>query len=246
MYDPSTVWERAVRDADLVIAGNDYLAEAAARLNPEVEVIPSCVDPSSYPMKQSYALGAVPRLVWIGSPGNESFLDVAAPALIEVNRLTGARLTLISGGGRSLGRLTHMTDRVTWDGVNSHQVLASADCGIMPVPDNPYTRGKCAYKLLQYGATGLPIVASPVGVNAEVTQQLHGLAATDAESWTRALMDILGEGEAGRRARGAAARRTVEERYSFAVWRPVFLRALRLPDLPATASPPSRTDRPVS
>jgi glycosyltransferase involved in cell wall biosynthesis len=243
IYNEGIVWERAVRDADLVIAGNDHLAEAAARLNPAVEVIPSCLDPSSYAVKQQYALGTVPRLIWIGSPGNEWYLDAVAPALVEVNRLTGARLMLISSGRRPLGQLAHMTDRVTWDAATYGQLLATADCGIMPVPDNPYTRGKCAYKLLQYGAAGLPVVASPVGINAVVIQQLDGRAATDVGSWVRALLEVLGEGDADRRARGAAARRAVEERYSYAVWRPAFLRALRLPDLPTTPLIPVRTDR---
>jgi len=246
IYNEGIVWERSVRDADLVIAGNDHLCEAAARLNPAVVLIPSCVDPSGYPAKRQYELGAPPRLVWIGTPSNESYLDVAARALVEVNRLTGARLLLISAGTRPLGPLAHMTDRITWNGAASNRVLSSADCGIMPVPDNAYNRGKCAYKLLQYGAAGLPVVASPVGVNAQVIEQLHGLAATDTESWVRALREVLGEGEAARSARGAAARRAVEERYSFAAWRPTFLRALRLPDLATTAAPPLRTDGPTT
>jgi glycosyltransferase involved in cell wall biosynthesis len=241
-WNEGVVWERAVRDADLVIAGNDLLAEAAARLNPEVEVIPSCLDPSSYPVKQRYELPAVPRLVWIGSSGNESYLGIAASALVEVNRLTGARLMVISAGSRPLGPLAHMTDRIPWDAATYGRLLATADCGIMPVPDNPYTRGKCAYKLLQYGAAGLPVVASPVGINAVVIEQLAGLAATDVGSWVRALLEVLGTSDADRCARGTAARRTVEERYSFAVWRPAFLRALRLPDRPVTPPRPLRTD----
>jgi glycosyltransferase involved in cell wall biosynthesis len=245
IYNEQVVWERAVRNADLVIAGNDRLAEAAARLNPEVEVIPSCLDPSSYAVKQDYTLGPVPKLVWIGSPANEWYLDPVAPALLEVNRLTGARLMLISAGARPLGRLAEMTDRVTWDAATYDQILATADVGIMPVPDDPYTRGKCAYKLLQYGAASLPVVASPVGVNAEVLQHLAGLPATDTDSWVSALLEILTSGDADRRARGAAARRAVEERYSFAVWRSAFLRALRLPDGPSdgAAAPPDRQAR---
>src|SRR6476661_5223642 len=128
IFSERIVWERAVRDADLVIAGNEHLAEVAARLNPSVQVIPSCVDPTTYPLKQRYALGTVPRLVWIGSPGNEWYLEVAAPALVEVNRRTGARLLLISAGNRPLGRLAHMTDRVDWDGASFQRSLMTADC----------------------------------------------------------------------------------------------------------------------
>lgn len=223
-------WARAVQSADLVVAGNDYLAEAAAAVNPEVQVIPSCVDPAGYPQKRDYAVGSVPRLAWMGSPSTEGYLDAVAPALLEVHRRTGARLTLVSAGQRPLGELDSMTDRVQWDGPRTDALLAEADCGIMPLPDTPFTRGKCAYKLLQYGAAGLPVVASPVGVNAGVIQELRGHAAEDLDSWVSAVVDLLQEPEPARRERGLAARRAVEELYSFAAWRPAFLRALRLPE----------------
>jgi glycosyltransferase involved in cell wall biosynthesis len=226
----SAGWARSVRSADLVIAGNSYLADAAAHLNPNVQVIPSCIDPGSYPQKKDYAVGAVPRLVWLGSPSTEAYLELVAPALLEVRRRTGARLIVISAGERSLGDLDAMTDRVAWAGPRTDALLSQADCGLMPLPDTPFTRGKCAYKLLQYGAAGLPAVASPVGVNARVVEQLRGFAATDIESWISAVMDVLQESEAERRARGLAARRAVVENYSFATWGTAFLRALHLPD----------------
>ncbi|WP_089338099.1 glycosyltransferase [Blastococcus mobilis] len=238
-------WSTAVRGADLVIAGNASLAEAAARIHPEVRVIPSCVEPRDYPRKTSYAVGPVPRLIWMGSPSTEPFLQPVAPALLRVHRLTGARLTVVSAGRRPLGELDVMTDRVTWDGPRTDALLADADCGIMPLPDTPFTRGKCAYKLLQYGAAGLPAVASPVGVNAQVIEQLDGLAPADAESWAEALLGMVQEPEARRRTRGHAARRAVEDHYSFDAWQSEFLRSVHLPERPGTgparqASAPGR------
>ena len=80
--------------------------------------------------------------------------------------------------------------------------IAQFDIGIMPLHDSPWERGKCAYKLLQYGAAGLPAVASPIGVNADVIGQLDGLAPAAADSWVDALLGVLQEPEARRRARG--------------------------------------------
>jgi glycosyltransferase involved in cell wall biosynthesis len=233
----SAGWARAVAAADLVIAGNAHLAEAATELNPNVQVIPSCVDPAGYPRKRDYAVGPVPRLVWLGSPSTERYLEGVAPALLEVHRRTGARLVLVSAGHRPLGELDVMVDRVTWDGPRTDALLAGADCGIMPLPDDPFTRGKCAYKLLQYGAAGLPAVASPVGVNAHVIEQLSGRAATDQESWVTALVDLLAEPVAHREARGDTARKAVEDHYSFAAWAQTFRDALHLPgdDVPGGA-----------
>lgn len=228
VFGESAVWEPAVRSADLVIAGSPHLAEAAAALAADVEVIPSCVDPDDYVHKQGYSLGPVPRLIWMGSPSTERYLEMVGPALLRVHRLTGARLTLVSAGQRPLGELEAMTDRVQWAGPASHALLAEADCGIMPLPDTPLARGKCAYKLLQYAAAGLPTVASPVGVNADVIEQLAGQAATDLDSWVDATVDLLRASDSDRRARGLAARAGVERHYSFAAWSGAFLRALRL------------------
>jgi glycosyltransferase involved in cell wall biosynthesis len=235
-FGENSGWSTAVRGADLVVAGNQYLADAASALNPNVTVIPSCVDPGAYPQKQGYAVGDVPRLVWLGSPPTEPYLHRIAPALTEVHRRTGARLTVISAGDRSLGELDAMTDRVQWAGPATDALLAEADCGLMPLPDDPWTRGKCAYKLLQYAAAGLPVVGSPVGVNAQVLEQLDGFAATDVESWVETVVGVLEASEADRRAHGLAARRGVEEHYSYAAWRGAFLAALQLPDLAADAT----------
>jgi glycosyltransferase involved in cell wall biosynthesis len=237
-FGESSGWARAVQAADLVVAGNDYLAEAAAALNPDVRVIPSCVDPAGYPQKQSYTVGSVPRLVWLGSPGTESYLRLIAPALVQVHRITGARLTLISSGSAPLGELAGMTDRVTWAGPATDALLAEADCGLMPLPDDTWTRGKCAYKLLQYAAAGLPVIGSPVGVNARVLDELAGSAATDSDSWVEAVVELLRAPETERRARGLAARRGVEEHYSYTAWRRSFLEALHLTD--AVAGVPGR------
>jgi glycosyltransferase involved in cell wall biosynthesis len=241
-FGQPTVWERSVARADLVIAGNEYLAEAAASLSSNVRVIPSCVDPDGYPQKQDYEVSEIPRLIWLGSPATEQYLQQVAPALLEINRVTGARLTLISAGHRPLGPLTAITDRVQWDGARTNTLLAEADCGIMPLPDDAFTRGKCAYKLLQYGAAGLPVVASPVGVNGQVIDRLDGFAATDLASWVQAVVETLREPQAARRARGRAARRAVEQHYSFAAWSGSFLEALRLPKPPMPASSGANQD----
>ncbi|MEU2348294.1 glycosyltransferase family 4 protein [Modestobacter sp. NPDC049651] len=240
-FGEATAWERSVRAADVVLAGNDHLASAAARLNPNVEVLPTCVEPSDYPLKQQYAVGSVPRLVWLGSPVNERYVVAVAPALLEVHRRTGARLTMISAGDRRLGALDAMTDRVQWAGARTDALLAESDVGIMPLPDTPYERGKCAYKLLQYAAAGLPAVATPIGVNAVVVDQVRGLAARDHDEWVQALVTLLEESGDARRVRGRAARAAVEQHYSYRAWQHLFCAALALPatsPVPPAATPP--------
>jgi glycosyltransferase involved in cell wall biosynthesis len=204
-------------------------------------LIPSCVEPRDYRRKTSYEVGPAPRLIWMGSPSTEPFLQPVAAALLRVHRLTGARLTVVSAGRRPLGELDVMTDRVAWDGARTDALLAEADCGIMPLPDTPFARGKCAYKLLQYGAAGLPAVGSPVGVNADVIDQLDGERPGVSDQWADALLGVLQEPESRRRERGRTAREAVEEHFSFDAWQAEFLRALRLPD-PVRRDPAPETN----
>ncbi|MFD1825302.1 hypothetical protein [Mumia zhuanghuii] len=218
------VWQRSLASADQVIAGNATLAEearAAAPAGTPVTVVPSCIEPSSYRPKSSYEGRETPRVVWLGSPATEAFLVAVARSLRACLDRVGGRITVISAGEGPLGALAPVADRVTWS-ADALSLLADADVGIMPLPDTPFTRGKCAYKLLQYGATALPVVASPVGVNRDVVTGCGGWApATDTE-WDDALTEVLTAPEYLRASAGRAALAHVQENYSFASWEPTW------------------------
>lgn len=220
----------AVAHANRVIAGNDVLAEWAAQYNQDVVVIPSCVAPESYRPKADYRVADPPRLGWIGSADNESYLELIAPALKDVHRRTGSRLTVLSTMSPRLGDLEEIIDRVAWSEEAQHEVLASFDVGLFPVPDEPYTRGKCGYKLLQYAAAGTPAVATPVGVNKQILAQLGMPAAITAAEWVEAILDVLTRPAEARAALGVAARQIIEEHYSYAAWLPRWRQAVALDD----------------
>ncbi|KRB36250.1 glycosyltransferase [Microbacterium sp. Root180] len=227
-FAKARIWRRAAAAAGVVIAGNDILADAASTVSRNVVVVPSCVEPDDYRRKSDYSQSETPRAVWIGSPATEQYLSSLAPALLRVHRSHGLRLTLISAGDRGLGELDQMVDRIAWSPDGFATALSGADVGIMPLPDNPWTRGKCGYKLLQYSAAALPIVASPVGVNREIIAGASGLAASSVDDWAGALQQIIDEPEAARRMRGEAGLRMVRDHYSFAAWRDVWRRAVGL------------------
>jgi glycosyltransferase involved in cell wall biosynthesis len=220
---------RSLEAADHVIVGNDYLADYASELTDELSVIPTCVEPSAYHPKGTYEIGDRPTLVWLGSSSTETYLEDLAPALAEVHRRTGARVLLISGprpGGSP--ELADFVQRVPWtpDGVAG--ALAGADVALGPLRDDAYTRGKCAYKILQYAAAGLPVVASPVGANATAISRLGGLAATTHDEWVESLTTLLGSSAAARHQRGAAALSGVRDHYSFKVWADAWRKAVGL------------------
>jgi glycosyltransferase involved in cell wall biosynthesis len=218
----------AVRRADHVIAGNATLAEWASQHNQHVTVIPSCVSLDAYQAKSDYRVSDPPRLGWIGSPNNEAYLHVVADALRETNRRTGARLTLIGTMRRRLGALEELIDRVPWSEATQSEWLASVDVGIFPVPDAAYSYGKSGYKLVQYGAVGLPAVASPIGVNEEILSEFGMPAATDTVSWADAIIELLSASVDSRARLGHAAREVVRLRYSFDAWLPTWRRVTGL------------------
>jgi glycosyltransferase involved in cell wall biosynthesis len=218
----------AVRAADRVVAGNAVLADWAAQHNADVVVIPSCVAVDAYAPKARYELADPPRIGWIGNADNEAYLAAIGSALEQVHERTGARLTIVGAPARGLGRLEAMIDRIAWSEAAQHTALASFDIGVAPVPDAPYERGKCGYKLLQYGAAGLPFVASPVGVNRDILRAF-GLAAVEAgEDWAAAIAALLERPAAERAALGRAIRAITQRSYSFDAWLPRWRQAVGL------------------
>ncbi|MGF1432400.1 glycosyltransferase [Kitasatospora sp. LaBMicrA B282] len=235
----------AVRWADRVVAGCPVLADWAGAHHHDVRLIPSCVAPADYRRKSDYALHDPPRLGWVGSAGNERYLLRIATALTELHRRTGARLTVLGTDRPRLGQLEAVIDRVPWSEAAQHTALAELDLGLMPLPDTPYTRGKCGYKLLQYAAAGLPAVADPVGVNAHLLDRFGLPAPRTPEEWTEALLALLAAPASERARLGERAHRVVEAEYSYRRWLPQWRAALELDPAPTTAAaPPSATAGP--
>jgi glycosyltransferase involved in cell wall biosynthesis len=222
-----------VRAADVVIAGNDLLADWASQWAHDVVVIPSCVEPADYIVKTSYVLQDTPRIGWLGSASAERHLAIAADGLLETYRRNGARLTVMSSGSRSLGSLDQMVDRVSWAPDSFASELASWDIAIAPLAESALARGKCAYKLLQYAAAGLPVVGSPVGANSAVLARL-GATAAGTGDWVDALHEVLGS-EPRRRASGQVARQVVTTSWSYASWAPAWTAALGISAPPAAS-----------
>ena len=105
--------------------------------------------------------------------------------------------------------------------------LAGFDIGIMPLAEDPWTLGKGGYKLLQYMASGLPVVASPVGINAEiVVDGVTGYLAGTDEEWEEKLLALAADAELRSRM-GREGRERVEAEYSLASQQGKFLKLIR-------------------
>jgi len=114
-----------------------------------------------------------------------------------------------------------------WTEDTEVSLIQNMDIGVMPLPETPWTRGKCGYKLIQYMACGLPVVASPVGVNCEIVEHgVNGFLAETNEEWRSAVETLLSDADLRRRM-GAAGRKKVEDSYSLQVWGPRVAQMLR-------------------
>ena len=216
--------DRLMRGARLVAAGNDYLAERARAAGARrVEILPSVVDMQHYGAAAP-APGAPFTIGWVGSPGSERLLEGVAGVLAE-SVAAGARVVLVGASARALPGVPHETR--PWTEATEAADIGTFDVGIMPLADSPWERGKCGFKLIQYMAAGRPVVASPVGVNAEIVIEGEtGFLAPDADTWRSALGRLRADAPL-RTAMGAAGRTRAEARYSLAVATPRFADLLR-------------------
>jgi glycosyltransferase involved in cell wall biosynthesis len=200
------------RFVDAVVAGNEVLAGAARASSRQIAVLPTSIDAGSY-LPSSAGPDDAPTIAWIGSPENLIYLDMVRPALARLTqRHPRLKLRVICS------RFPHWDDvrvePVLWSSATEAEALAGAHIGIMPLADDAWTRGKCAFKLLQYMAAALPCVASPVGANTEaVIDGFTGFHAAGIDDWERSLERLIESPEL--RARfGAQGRTQVRERYS--------------------------------
>ena len=202
--------------ARLVLAGNAYLASYALDRARRVEVVPSCVDPASQPLRQHRSAEVV-TVGWIGSRTTTAYLHEVLPLLHDINR-SRPRVKLVTVGAARLPDEPWL-EQHRWSLETEAPMLASFDVGIMPLPDNEWARGKCGYKLLQYYAAGVPAIASPVGVNKALLERGGGIAARSPSEWISALEAFCEDSDARRQA-GLVGRNLVESDYSYQRWAP--------------------------
>lgn len=211
---------------DHVVTGNRYLAEIADAPG-RTTVIPTVVDTDRFQFQPTRdRRGKDVVIGWTGLRGNYPQLLTAAPGIRRALERTGAQLLLISNGTPPRELLELGARYVPWSASSEVEDLAAIDIGLMPLPDTPFTRGKCAFKQIQYMALGRPGLASPVGANKEVvTDGVDGfLPATDAQ-WEDTLVALIEDPDLRARI-GAAGRARIEAAYSLSAVLPRYLSVL--------------------
>ncbi|OGL39920.1 MAG: hypothetical protein A3C43_06305 [Candidatus Schekmanbacteria bacterium RIFCSPHIGHO2_02_FULL_38_11] len=207
--------EKNLRNVTGAIVGNKYLAEFARKFNNEVKVIPTVIDTDRYKGKESYKAERI-TISWVGLSYNLSYLFSLKEVFNILSEKFNISLKIISSKNLIIEGVDIIFKK--WSYEDEVKDLRSADIGIMPLPNNEWTKGKCGAKLLQYMACGLPTVSSPVGVNSEIIKDgENGFLAENNEEWIKKLT-LLIEDKNLREKMGEKARKTVEEKYSLEKW----------------------------
>ena len=212
---PSDFSAEIVRHCNGVIAGNRFLAEHYRKLGSQVSIVPTSVDTDVW--KPARATGDRPwTLGWLGSWANIQYLQaIEEPLAAFLSRHSDSRLLVVCNRRPPFKRLPAASwEFAPWSMENEVPLVQQMDVGLMPLSDSELSRGKCGFKMLAYMSTELPVVVSPVGVNAEILGHGEiGLAASSMDDWEQALRRLHEDRKLGAQM-GAAGRAVVEERYS--------------------------------
>lgn len=201
-----------MRRAAVVVCGNAYLADYAQNAGaPRVEVVPTVVDTELYAVSSHSERISGCVIGWIGQRSTAAFLQPLARLFSKLRSTQGLEFHAVGIDAAALG--LPMTSS-PWTEATEVAAIRRFDVGIMPLPDEPFERGKCGYKLIQYMASGLPVVASPVGANTSIVKPgLTGFLAQFPDEWEASLMQLARD--PGMRARmGLAGRMEAEQHYS--------------------------------
>lgn len=205
-------FRNTVKRSDVVIAGNPILAAQALQYNSRVEVVPSAVPYTGIAVRDWQVRNEKLVIGWVGGGKNLPHLSIAGDALRHLSQEINLELRVVSNQDFHAEGVT--VKNIPWSLASQEQEIAKFDIGIMPIPKTPWSEGKCSYKLLQYMAAGVPVVATDWGFNRTVVKVgATGFLAENAHDFYRHLLEIhTNQGLA--RKMGRQGRLRIEKEYS--------------------------------
>jgi glycosyltransferase involved in cell wall biosynthesis len=223
--------------ADHIVSANAYLADFLSRYSSRITIVPSVVEtravrPRRHEDRSELVVG------WIGSPTTAPYLLRVTRVLARVSReLSDRSLRLLIVGGTMPSKKGFAVESVPWSVDNELDALERIDVGLMPMPDNAWTRGKAAYKALQYMSAGIPVIGDDVGVASRVIAAgKTGFVVRHEGEWVEALVTLARDAELRNRL-GKYGRRRVEASYSVQRWTPLVASIIRGEEKPTLGEP---------
>lgn len=217
-------FERVIARASAVFPGNNTLRSYAEQFNDRCFVVPTVVDHRRYMVRPPRQSGGAFNVGWIGSPSSIRCLQVLATPLASLALEGPVRLSVVGGVAPSIPGVEVVN--IPWSEATEVAEICQFDVGVMPLEDEPWTRGKCAFKLIQYMACGVPVIGSPVGANCDVVTPDCGFLANTAEDWLAAFRTIR-DSIAASDTMGKHGRERVVQDYSLTSQLPIIEAGLR-------------------
>ena len=205
-------FQQMLDSSSAVICGNQFLKTRVPSSTRSL-VLPSPV-PMEVPRANLAERAGPLRIGWVGLGHNLVYLDELVPTLRDLARSYEIELVLLSDKTMKIDGVR--VEHVPWQLETQESVIATFDVGIMPLPsESDFSKGKCAYKVLQYMAAEVPAVATAIGMNLEVIEHgVTGFLASDESGWHVCLETLLSDREL-RASVGRAGRRSIERDYSY-------------------------------
>jgi glycosyltransferase involved in cell wall biosynthesis len=200
-----------INGATAVCAGNSYLFKYAAKLNKRVLMLPTAVNIKRYKKINLYKSKKKFTIGWIGSPSTEKYLSEIIKPISIIGKQTFIKLIVVGGKAPNIPGVE--VEELAWSERDEIMLINSFDVGIMPLPLNEWTKGKCAFKLIQYMACGVPVIASRVGANIDVVPKKCGFLVSSEKEWVDALIK-LHDNKHLRNKMGEASRKKVTSEFS--------------------------------
>ena len=204
--------------ATLVSVGNQYLADYAKQFNSNIFILPTVINTNYHKPTERKPHDRI-CIGWTGTQPTLKHYETAYPVLKRIKEKYGDKVYFkVIMNSKTWQSEIPDTKIVQWSAQNEIDELCEFDIGIMPLPDDKWSRGKCGFKGLQCMALELPVVMSPVGVNKEIIDEgKNGFLASNDDEWVEKLSALI-DSEQLRREIGKNARQIVEERFSVTAW----------------------------
>ncbi|WP_312098329.1 glycosyltransferase family 4 protein [Niallia sp.] len=221
-----TRFNASFKDSSMVICGNDFLEDYVSKYNVNTVIVPTVVDTNHIiPREYSIINKKSPNYVtigWVGNPGNSSYLNQLTTIFSEINKFNldvKIKLKFIGAKEEIKNSFPDFDVEVEkWSLDTEYEMLRQCDIGIMPLNDSNWSKGKCGLKLLQYMAVGIPVIASPIGVNNEIViNDYNGFLAYEKDEWVEKITTLIQNPEL-RMKLGVNGRSFVEKFYSLEKW----------------------------
>jgi hypothetical protein len=178
----------------ILLGGNHYICDYFKSSPAFVVYFPTVIDfDSTYflhpaPVSLPFSSKSLPIVGWIGTPKTSQYLR---PLLLLFNKLLDSDEMILVTVGADLGIKHPNYYSFAWSEKTEYYILRTFTVGIMPLPDLPFERGKCAYKILQYGACSVAVLASSVGANSSILSSERGVLASSWLEWESMLLNLL-------------------------------------------------------